>query len=97
MTRKFSDLGVKTTLKHFIGEKIKISKILNKEIVVVNYSIQPSKIKGDYAQIQIEIDKRKHVLFTGSTVLIQTLDLINKNDFPFSTVIIEENEHYEFT
>lgn len=97
MTKKFSDLGIKTVTKHFTGDKIKIQRILNKEITVINYQISPSQIKGNYAQIQIELSGTKHVIFTGSTVLIDTLEQVDKNDFPFTATIVQENEHYEFT
>lgn len=95
--QKFSDLGIKTVTNQYIGDKIKIQRILNKEITVFRYTVSPSKIKGDYAQIQIELNGTKHVIFTGSTVLIQTLKQIPESAFPFTTIIVQEQEHFEFT
>ncbi len=93
----FSDLGLKPNINHFLGDKIKISKILNREITVLAYTIKPSNFKGMMLQLQIEIETTKHVVFTGSTVLIDIIERVPKSAFPFKTTIIEEGEHYEFT
>ncbi|MBN9293759.1 MAG: hypothetical protein J0G96_07260 [Flavobacteriia bacterium] len=95
--KKFSDLGIRNETNHFIGNKVQINWILNKEIIVHAYIISPSKIKGEYAQIQIEFNEMKHVLFTGSTVLINTLNQISKDSFPFSTTIVQVGKYYEFS
>lgn len=97
MTIKFSDLGIKTVTNHFVGDKIKISRILNKEITVLDYAVFPSKIKGDYAHIHIDVTGTKHVVFTGSVVLINTLNQVPKDAFPFTTTIVKEQEHFEFS
>lgn len=97
MTRKFSDLGIKAESNHFTGDKIKISKILNREITVMAYAIKPSSYKGNCLHLQIAIGDKKHVVFTGSTVLMDTIQKVDEKDLPFQTVIVEENDHYEFT
>jgi len=97
MNRKFSDFGIKPETTHFTGEKLKINKILNKEIKVLDYALKPSNFKGDCLHIQIEVGEKKHVLFTGSKVLIDTIQKVDRKYFPFETTIIEENEHFEFT
>lgn len=97
MNRRFSELGIKPSLNHFTGEKLKINKVLNKEITVIDYNVKPSNFKGDCLQLQIAVGDKKHVLFTGSTVLIETIKMVDKTHFPFETIIIEENDHYEFT
>lgn len=94
---KFSELGIKPVVNHFTGDKVKLSKILNKEIIVTDFNVKPSQFKGSVLQLQIEIDSKKHVVFTGSTVLIDQIDKVPKASFPFKTTIVEENEHYEFT
>ena len=52
-----TELGIKAKYNHFVGEKIKVQKILNVQILVHDYQIRPSKYpeKGydDYLQIQI--------------------------------------------
>jgi len=97
MTTRFKDLGIKTETTHFTGDKIKIQKVLNKEIKILNYTISPSKIKGNYVQMHVEVCGSKHVIFTGSTVLMQTLEKVPKDRFPFSSTIVQEGEHFEFT
>lgn len=97
MNTKFSDLGIKPNISHFTGDKIKISKVLNREITILDFSIKPSNYKGDFLQLQIELEGVKYVIFTGSTVLIDLISKVPKSSFPLDTTIIEENEHYEFT
>jgi hypothetical protein len=97
MKTKFSDLGIKSVSNHFKGNKLKISKVLNKSITVHGFTIKPSAYKGDCLNLQISIGTEYHVIFTGSTVLIDTIKKVPESAFPFETRIIEENEHYEFT
>lgn len=97
MIKKFSDFGIKSEHKLFIGPKLKISKVLNKEIVVLNYEIKPSKFNGQCLCLQIEVNNAKHIVFSGSSVLMEVIKQINPENFPFTTTIIEENEHYEFS
>lgn len=100
MTR-FSDLGITPPSKAMSGEKIKISKVLNKEISVLDYKIKPSKYldkgNGKCLYIQAEIDGAKRIIFTGSGVLMDTLELIPKDKFPITTTIIEEDESFQFS
>jgi hypothetical protein len=54
---KFSEFA---STVHFVGDKISINKILNKEINVLHYKIEPSKHNtDDYAQMQIGWTERK--------------------------------------
>jgi hypothetical protein len=98
--KKFSELGVTSNIQTFTGEKIKPSKILNRKITVLDYKIEDSKFGKNNEKclyLQIELDGEKRVVFTGSVVLAETIQKIAKTDFPFSTVIVKENERYEFT
>jgi len=97
----FKDFGIKPTMKKFVGDKIKISKIINKEIIVLDHKIEDSKIykergSGKCLCLQISISNEKHVVFTGSTGLIDAIKQIPDNGFPFTTTIIKENERFEF-
>lgn len=95
----FSDFNIKPAVKIMSGDKIKIKKILNKEIIVHDYKVAPSKhVPGtDCLHLGIELDKVRHVVFTSGTILIQQLEQVPKSNFPFKTTIINENEYYEFT
>lgn len=96
---KFSDLGIKPEVLYFAGKSIKIDEILNVEIKVLSFKVEPSKKKAnsDYLTLQIEIDDRKRVVFTGATVLIQTIKMVPQDKFPFTTTIVKRNEYLEFT
>lgn len=95
----FKDLGIKPELSTFTGDKIKIDKILNAEISVLGFKIEDSKVKPGTKLLilQIEKHKTKHVIFSGSTILMQMIQKVPKESFPFTTIIIKESEHLEFT
>lgn len=99
--KKFKDFNItvdKSDLS-FVGDKIKITKILNKTIVVLDYKVNTSKFKSDNMCLflQIEMNQIKYVVFTGSKILQSMIDKVEKSDFPFETTIVEEDGHYEFT
>lgn len=94
---KFKDLAIKPNVNVFTGEKIKIERILNKEIIVSAFEVSPSKYDGDYLSMQIEVGSEKRVVFTGSKILIDLIKRVPKDSFPFSATIVKENEYYEFT
>lgn len=99
----FKDFGIKATNTNFTGDKIKMSKILNKPITVVAYKIDKSKFyengNGKCLHLQIEIAGTKHVVFTGSATLMEMIEKAPKEKFPFETIIEEEegSERYQFT
>ncbi|MGN6601216.1 MAG: hypothetical protein ACTHK8_02130, partial [Ginsengibacter sp.] len=85
----FKDFGIKTKVKSFIGDKIKMSKILNKKITVTDFKIDNSKYSdkgnGKCLHLQIELEDKKHVVFTGSVFLMETIQQVPKEKFPFTT------------
>ncbi len=100
MANSFKDFGIKPALKKFTGEKIKIEKILNREIVVHDWKIEDSKYvdKGDKClYLQIEFAGEKRVLFSGSKVLMDMIAQVPIEKFPFSTTIVKQDEHLEFS
>ena len=98
--KKFSELGITADNGLFIGDKIKISKIINLEIKVIDFKIEESKYPKDKAGkclcLQIEIDNEKRIVFTGSSVLIKMIEQVKKEDLPFMCQIVKEGEHFEF-
>jgi hypothetical protein len=79
------------------GEKIKLKDALNQEILILNYAILRSKFKDEnYLTIQFELGSVRHVVFTGSGVL---MDQIKKyaEKIPFYTVIRDFGKYYAFT
>lgn len=99
--KKFKDLGVKPIQPAFIGKSIEIGEILNQNIIVHHYSIDPSKFpdKGNGLRLtmQIEYEGKKRVIFTGSVVLQTLIRQIPDADFPFETIIKKNEKRYEFT
>lgn len=96
--KKFSDFGIKPQHKGFVGDKIRIMKIINQEITVVDYKLDKSKFENlkNCLQLQIKFKDELHVLFTGSKVLADMIQQVPRSDFPFSTTIIKQGEAYQF-
>ena len=101
---QFSELGLKPSpsVKKFVGDKIKMEKILGKQISVLSYEIQPSKAfpeKGDgnYIKMQIEFNGEKRLVFTSGTVLMDLIKKVPEDAFPFTTTIVKNEDHFEFT
>lgn len=97
--KNFKDLGIKNNTQAFVGDKIKIDRILNREISVHGFKIEDSKVKSGTKclYMQISIGDAKHVVFTGSVVLMDMIQQVSSADFPFKTTITRENERLEFT
>lgn len=95
----FKDLQIKPILPSFVGDKVKIKKILNAEIIVHDFKIEDSTQKPGtkYLTLQIERKGDREVLFTGSNILLKTIEQIPKEKFPFKTTITQENQMYQFT
>lgn len=95
--KNFKDFGIKTISQSFTGEKIKVKKILNTEITVIDFKIEASKYEGRCLYLQIQKGESKHVVFTSSKYLIQVIEKLTKEQFPFITTIVETDDKYEFT
>jgi hypothetical protein len=98
--KSFSQFGIEPDIKSLVGDKIKMDRILNREIVVEDFLIVPSKFtegNKDCLHVQISIGENKHIVFTGSNVLINMIKKVSKEDFPFKTTIIKSNEYFKFT
>jgi hypothetical protein len=98
----FNQFNIKITTKNFEGNKIKMAKILNREIVVYDFRLDDSKCfkdkgTGKCLQLQISINSEKHVVFTSSSGLIEAIHQVPESGFPFTTTIIEENDRFKFT
>lgn len=97
---KFADFQITTYQKAFTGDKIKIDRILNREIVVHDYKIEKSKFEkasGKCLHLQIELNNTRHVIFSGSIYLMDQIEQIPRDKLPFKTIIIKENERFEFS
>jgi hypothetical protein len=76
-----------------------MDKVLNREIVVHDFRIENSKVEGcdKCLYLQLELKGSMHIVFTGSKFLMNAVEQMTKEDFPFKTVIEKNNERFEFT
>lgn len=80
------------------GDKIKISELFNREIIVLGYRKFDSKaVEGkECVQLQIELDGKKMVTFTNSAVIARQLEQYAEY-LPFETVIKKVHSYYTFS
>lgn len=97
----FKDLGVNTPSPSLKGDKIETRDVLDTEVTVCDYSIVDSKFtdkgNGKCLRLQLKVEDKDRVLFTGSGVLMDMVEQIPKNKLPFTTKIIKRNRRFEFT
>lgn len=97
----FKDFNIKLDRKRMSGDKIKMAKVINMPIIVLDYRLDDSKYSrnrsGKCLSLQIKIEGEKHVIFTGSDVLIEQIQKVPEEGFPFETAIIREGERFEFS
>lgn len=106
---KFKDFTMQR--KPIEGGKVKIEEILNRPIVVTNYSVSDSKhYKGGDSQcLKVQFyeaadeTKTKKIFFSGSAVLIEQIENakaeLEQRGLPcvFSTAITKITNYYSFT
>lgn len=92
---KFSDFADKHPLA---GDKISLNEVLNIEVIIKAFHIAPSNKRTDteYLTLQLELNNKDRVLFTGSTVLKNQI-LKYKDKLPFQTTIKKINNYFSFT
>ena len=97
--KQFKDLGIAPPEPGFAGDKIKMNRILNREIIIHKFRVVPSKFEscGLRLDMQIEINGEKHVAWCSSKGLIETIRQIPEDSFPFKTTIIVDSERYLFS
>ena len=99
--KKFSDFNIQTESKAFKGEKISIDRIFNREILVIDYKIEDSKFKkredDKCLTLQIKVNDELRITFTSSSILMDKIQKVKKEDFPFSTTIVKIDKAFDFT
>ncbi len=97
--KQFKDFNIKALEAGFVGDKIHITRILNRQVTVVDYKIENSKfgVSKKCLCLQIKLDDAKRIVFSGSRNLINAIEQIPKTEYPFLTTIIEDNKRLEFT
>ncbi len=97
--KNFKDFNIEPVLSDFTGDKLLIDDIINTEITVISFIVEPStkKVGTTRLKIQIEKDGKKHIYFAGSTILHQQIQKVPKENFPFTTKIVRESKYLKFT
>lgn len=97
--KSFKDFNIKVTTIAFIGDKIQMDRIINREITVTDFRIEDSiKKQGTkFLTMQIKVNDVSHVIFTGSRYLMDQINQVPKSEFPFTTTIVKDNGRYEFS
>jgi hypothetical protein len=100
---KFNQFGINTAAKSFVGTKVEIDTILNRNIAVHDFRIVDSKYgeakgNGKCLHLQITIGETQHVVFTGSGCLMDQIQQVPKPaGFPFETKIQKESKRLFFS
>ena len=99
--KNFSQLNIQQPDKGFIGDKIKIEKLLGIETIIHKYKIEPSNYpeKGNGMRLRLQITYKGElcITFTSAIGLQETIQQVPQDEFPFKTTIIRENERFKFT
>ena len=78
-----------------------MADVLGKEIAVYDFKLSQSMFgknkSGLCLSLQIEIEGEKRVVFTGSDVLIELVNQLKEDSFPFKTRIVKKGESFVFT
>ena len=95
---KFSDFAEEA--RPLDGEKIKIDAVLGREIEIIGYAIRGSKYEknrsGKCLCLQLQLDGYRHVLFTGSDVLIDQMQKYGDR-IPFAATIKKIDRYFVLT
>lgn len=93
----FSEFQIKPPERNFTGDKIKIEKVLNVKIAVLDYRIGKGNFNDQRLDLQIEFKGERRVIFSGSRGLIDMIKQVPAEKLPFETTIIKDNEQFQFT
>jgi hypothetical protein len=96
--QEFNKIG-KNVFPSFSGKKIKISKILNKQIIIFKFKKLKSIFSSnDYFQVEFSFFENQEDLLvfeTSSIVIKQTLEKYSSS-LPFTTKIVKHKNFYIF-
>ena len=97
--KSFKDMGIKVASRAFIGDSLKIERLLNREITVLYHKIEDSTKKPGTKclYLQLELEGQKRVLFTVAQALLEAIQKVPPENFPFTTTIVKDNDRFEFS
>ena len=98
MGKRFSDFAQEAA--PLDGAKMKIDSVINKPIMVMGAKVTGSKYTASGSTqcltLQFELEGRKYILFTGSTVLIEQATKYLA-EMPFEAIIKKIDKYYTFS
>lgn len=97
---KWSELNIEPPQsKHFVGDKIKVARIINCEIEVIAFKIEDSRQNDKKClTMQIKYAGELRVIFTGAQYLIKQIEQVKTEQLPFvSKIVQQEDKGYLFT
>lgn len=96
---EFKDFNITSNEKGYKGDKIKTERLIGRQITVHEYKIEDSiKLPGTkYLCMQISIGEIKHVVFTSGKALMEDIQKVPEDKFPFQTTIVKDNDWLKFT
>jgi hypothetical protein len=75
--------------------------ILDQQIIIHDYRIVPSKFPDKAydrcLHLQIELDGKKFVAFSGSKNLVVHIEQVQREDLPIETTIVKKDKKLMFT
>ncbi len=94
---KFEQFDIESVQsKVFVGNKIGMGQVLNREIEIHHFKIEPSKYpkpnNDQCIYMQIALKGTKHILFSASMGLLNQIRQVDEKKFPFTTTIIERED-----
>jgi hypothetical protein len=100
--KSFSSLNITPAHRQFEGKKIDITDIIDQQIIVHDFKIEPTKYPDKYKNpnrltLQIEYEQKKRVVFSGSQNLMDMIEKAGKDNLPFTTTIKNEFKRLIFT
>lgn len=91
--KDFGEFNITPQTKGLIGDKIGINQVLNMNIVVEKFLINPSnyKEKGPRLDLQLLFKGIRRVLFISSKGLIDMIKRVPEDGFPFRAKIVKDD------
>lgn len=90
--KDFGEFNIRLETEGFVGDKISINQVLNLPVVIEKYKTGPSKFenKSTRLDMQLLVNSKRRVLFISSKSLIEMIEKVPKNGFPFRAKIIQD-------
>lgn len=98
--KKFSDLNIKNEDGPFVGKKKDMEDLFDHLMEIHDFRIMPAKYpdKGYHLclHLQIKMDGKLWVAFSGSKNLVKAMEQVNKDDLPIEVTIRKKGKMHVF-